>query len=28
VLGLRAGRVALLAPRAQVTPEQITELYR
>jgi heme exporter protein A len=26
-LGLKAGRVALLAPAAQVTPEQIAELY-
>ena len=27
-LGLRGGRVALLAPAAQVTPAQIAELYR
>jgi len=27
-LGLRGGRVRLLAPAAQVTPEQIAELYR
>jgi ABC-type cobalamin/Fe3+-siderophores transport system ATPase subunit len=26
-LGLKAGRVALLAPAAQVTPAQIGELY-
>jgi ABC-type bacteriocin/lantibiotic exporter with double-glycine peptidase domain len=28
VLGLRAGRVALLAPAAQVSQAQIAELYR
>jgi len=28
VLGLRAGRVALAGPRAQIGAEEIAELYR